>query len=488
MTGNILAGFLAQAAARPEAPALFLGEECWSYAWLASSAREACEQLRSAGAFDCGAQPVARIGLYCPNGVAHVVWALGILLGGGCLVPVPQELAECERESLVRRTALHAVVGAGGLSWSPAGGARELRMRFQGEESCSLCLLEPATDPGFSEADFAALAPALIRFSSGTTGASKGVVLSHASLLERIQSANRRLGVSAADRVLWTLPMAHHFAVSILLYLNAGAGVILEDSHLAEALLGSAKRWGATVMYGAPYHFRLLASESSARCWDTLRLAVSTAAALTGEIARRFYERFGIPLTQGFGIIEAGLPLLNLEGALEAPTALGRPDDFELVLLDKNGAAANEGELCLRGPGMFDAYLTPWQPRACVLREGWFHTGDIARRDAFGSIELLGRLKSVLNIGGMKCFPEEIEEVLLRHPGVAEARVRGEENERWGTFVVADIVLEEGFGVEEVRPAELAQHCRKSLAQYKVPVRFVVVERLEKTASGKVRR
>jgi acyl-CoA synthetase (AMP-forming)/AMP-acid ligase II len=282
--------------------------------------------------------------------------------------------------------------------------------------------------------------------------------------------------------------MAHHFAVSILLYLNAGAGVVLEDSHLAEALLGSAKRWGATVMYGAPYHFRLLASEPSGRYWDTLRLAVSTAAALTGEIASRFYGRFGIPLTQGFGIIEAGLPLLNLDGAHEAPTALGRPDDFELVLLDKNGAAANEGELCLRGPGMFDAYLTPWQPRACVLREGWFHTGDIARRDASGRIELLGRKKSVLNIGGMKCFPEEIEEVLLQHPWVAEARVRGEESERWGTFAVADVVLAEGVGVDQLRPAELAQHCRKSLAQYKVPVRFVYAERLEKTASGKLRR
>ncbi len=488
MTGNILAGFLAHTAAHPEAPALFQGEECWSYSWLATAAREACGQLERAGAFDCGTQPVARIGLYCPNGVEHVVWALGILLGGGCLVPVPQELAACERESLARRTALHAVVGAGGFCWSPSGGGSELGVRLQGKEPCGIWILKPPADTGFSEADFAALAPALIRFSSGTTGASKGVVLSHASLLERIQSANRRLGVRAADRVLWTLPMAHHFAVSILLYLNAGAGVILEDSHLAEALLGSARRWGATVMYGAPYHFRLLASEPSERGWDTLRLAVSTAAALTGEIARRFYGRFGIPLTQGFGIIEAGLPLLNLDGALKAPTALGRPDDFELVLLDKNGVAAHEGELCLRGPGMFDAYLSPWQPRACVLREGWFHTGDIARRDPSGRIELLGRLKSVLNIGGMKCFPEEIEEVLLQHPGVAEARVRGEESERWGTFAVADVVLAEGVGVTQLRPGELALHCRKSLAQYKVPVRFVYADSLEKTASGKVRR
>jgi long-chain acyl-CoA synthetase len=487
MTENILAGFLAQAAAQPEAPALFRGEECWSYAWLAAAARDACGQLRSAGAFDCETQPVARIGLYCPNGVEHVVWALGILLGGGCLVPVPQELAECERESLVRRTALHAVLGAGGLRWSPLGGGRELRVRFQGEPR-GICLLEHPSAPSFLEADFAALAPALIRFSSGTTGASKGVVLSHASLLERIQSANRRLRVTPVDRVLWTLPMAHHFAVSILLYLNAGAGVILEDSHFAEALLSSAKRWGATVMYGAPYHFRLLAGEPSARCWDTLRLAVSTAAALTGEVARRFDGRFGIPLTQGFGIIEAGLPLLNLEGAREAPTALGRPDDFGVVLRDKHGAAADEGELCLHGPGMFDAYLSPWKLRACVLREGWFHTGDIARRDASGSIELLGRLKSVLNIGGMKCFPEEIEEVLLQHPGVAEARVRGEENDRWGTFAVADVVLAKGVGIAQLRPAELTLHCRKSLARYKVPVRFVYAERLEKTASGKMLR
>lgn len=485
MTPKILDGFLARAAACPEAPALFKGEESWSYRWLAAAAQEACACLQRAGALACDTQPVVRVGLYCPNGVEHVVWALGILLGGACLVPVPQELAECERQELARRTSLRAVVGAGGLSWPPSGHDCEIQADGFGE-TCRISLLEPPADPGFLEADFAALAPALIRFSSGTTGLSKGVVLSHASLLARIHSANRRLGVNASDRILWTLPMAHHFAVSILLYLNAGAGVILEDSHLAEALLGSANRWGATVMYGSPYHFRLLANEPSGRPWNGLRLAVSTAAALSRDVAQRFHGRFGVPLTQGFGIIEAGLPLLNLAGAAELPTSLGRPDDFEVVLLDKNGAASEEGELCLRGPGMFDAYLSPWQPRASVLREGWLHTGDIARRDASGNIELLGRLKSVLNVGGMKCFPEEIEEVLLRHPGVAEVRVRGEENERWGTFPVADVVFREG--VAQPRPAELALHCRKSLAQYKVPVRFVVAERLEKTASGKVRR
>lgn len=484
MSSQILGGFFEFARRFPEATALFYGESMWSYGWLAQAALEAQDALEHAGAFCSASQPVPRIGLYCPNGVDHVLWALAIIAGGACLVPIPQELTVAERESLVRQTGLNAVVVAGGVQWNFES-ISQTEVHAAGL-SGRISLLEGWAVLEFSEKQFSALRPALIRFSSGTTGVRKGVVLSHGSLLERILSANRRLRINDLDRVLWTLPMAHHFAVSILLYLNAGAGVILAEAHLADELLSAALRFEATIMYGSPFHYRLLSGECSARGWPSLRLAVSTAAALSVEVAARFYQRFGVRLVQGLGIIEAGLPLLNSLHAAEYPTAVGIADDFEVNIMGGDGTSAQEGELCLRGPGMFDAYLIPWTLCEDVMRDGWFHSGDIARVHANGNIELIGRSKSVLNIGGMKCFPEEIEAVLATFPGVSEVRVRGEEHPRWGVLPVADVVP--SITTDPPKASEMAAHCRKVLAPYKVPVRFLYVERLEKTATGKLRR
>ena len=120
------------------------------------------------------------------------------------------------------------------------------------------------------------------------------------------------------------------------------------------------------------------------------------------------------------------------------------------------------------------------------MADGWFHTGDLARREADGSIRLVGRLKSVINVGGSKCFPEEIEEVLRCHDGVADARVHGEEHARWGMLPVAEILPMNA--TSPPTDGELSAHCRARLAGYKIPVRYQMVRELPRTASGKVRR
>ena len=377
---------------------------------------------------------------------------------GKCLVPLASELAPPERERVIRETGVGAIVDA-------SGGIRDVPL---------------ADDPGFDERALADLQPAFIRFSSGTTGTSKGVVISHRTLLERITAANRGLCIGPADRVVWILPMAHHFAVSIMLYLHRGATTVIVNSHLAEDVLAAGVRHDGTVLYGAPFHHSLLAAEASARPWATLRLAVSTAAALPLKTAEAFAARYGLPLSQGLGVIEVGLPLLNLHAARDKPGSVGR------TLPDYRAEIRRGDELYLRGPGMFDAYLRPWQPREAVLEDGWFRTGDLARIDAEGDVFLLGRSHSVINVGGLKCFPEEIEAVLCEVPGVAAARVRGKENARFGAVPVAEI--EPRDPARPPHAAELASLCRKALAAYKVPVAFSMVEQISRTASGKIKR
>ncbi len=432
------------------APALICDDEAISYGQLIERAEAAAKVI--------AATPAARIGLDCPNGIAHVVLALAIVRTGKCLVPLASELAPRERERIIRETAVGAIVDATGtVRGVPQQGS-----------------------PDFDAEALAALNPAFIRFSSGTTGTSKGVVISHRTLLERITAANRGLNIGPADRIVWILPMAHHFAVSIMLYLRHGATTLIASSHLAEDVLHTARRHGGTVLYGAPFHHALLAAETSGQPWPTLRLAVSTAAALPPKTAEAFDARYGVPLSQGLGIIEVGLPLLNLVSARAKPGSVGR------VLPDYQAEVRSGEELFLRGPGMFDAYLLPWRRREAVLEDGWFRTGDLARIDADGDLFLLGRSHSVINVGGLKCFPEEIEAVLCEVPGVAAARVFGKENARFGAVPVAEIEARDPLNPP--RPAELSSYCRKALASYKIPIAYSIVELLPRTASGKIKR
>lgn len=414
-------------------------------------------EMVDASAARIAALSATRVGLDCPNGIGHVVLALAIVRAGKCLVPIAGELVERERERVIRETGVGAIVDATG----------EVRA-------------VPVGDLAFDEEKLGALNPAFIRFSSGTTGKSKGIVLSHESLLARVTAANRGLCIGPPDRVVWILPMAHHFAVSIMLYLLHGATTVIENSHLAEDVLRAGITHGGTVLYGAPFHHALLAAEGSGRAWPTLRLAVSTAATLPLGTAQAFDARFGLPLSQGMGIIEVGLPLLNLERAREKPTSVGRP------LPGYAAEVRGEGELFLRGPGLLDAYLTPWRTRDEITQDGWFRTGDLARIDADGDVHLLGRSHSVINVAGLKCFPEEVEAVLREHPGVRLARVFGKENARVGAVPVAEIVPADPAAPP--KNSALVAHCRRLLASYKVPLEFRMVEAVPLTPSGKVQR
>ena len=430
--------------------ALVCDDEQITYGQLIERAERAAHAI--------AALPTARVALDCPNGVAHVVLALAIVRAGKCLVPLASELAVPERERVIRETAVGAIVNRKG----------EIEQ------------ITASREAAFSESALAALNPAFIRFSSGTTGRSKGVVISHETLLSRVTAANGGLGIGPSDRIVWILPMAHHFAVSIMLYLKQGATTVIVNSHAADDVLAAGRRYGGTVLYGAPFHHTLLAAEGSGLAWPTLRLAVSVAAALPPQTAATFEARYGLPLSQGLGVIEVGLPLLNLHRASEKPGSVGRPvPGFEAQV--RAG-----GELYLRGPGIFDAYLQPWQTLAEVLHDGWFRTGDLARQDEEGDIFLLGRSHSVINVGGLKCFPEEIEAVLNEVPGVAASRVVGRENARFGAVPVAEIEARDPG--QPPSSGAMASHCRRALAGYKVPVSFQIVARVPRTASGKIQR
>lgn len=419
--------------------------------------------------------PAPRIGLQCRDGTTYIALALGILRAGACFVPIAPELTSSERELLA------ATIGLDFLLAAKAGP--------EGEIAFGLDPMSHDALPEWTES-LAALHPAFIRFSSGTTGRSKGIVLSHDTLRERVEAANAGLGIGPDDKVLWVLAMSHHFAVSIILYLWHGASVILPKSHLAGDILEAAAKHRATVIYAAPFHYELLAGDSGQIRWPSLRLAVSTTTALALETGAAFDRAFGVYPSQALGIIEVGLPCLNVPDPRNKPASIGPVQPaFAFELRDPQGHTVEpgeQGELFLKGPGMFDAYIEPWQEQDGVMGDGWFATGDIARADGEGCLYLVGRTKAILSVGGMKFFPEEVETVLCQHPMIAEARVFGRPHPTFGTVPIAELVTVQGESAPTAR--EVSSFCRKRIARYKIPVELLFVEAIPRTASGKIKR
>jgi long-chain acyl-CoA synthetase len=423
--------------------------------------------------------PGSRIGLRCPDGPGYVILALGILRAGCCLVPLALELTPAEQKSLTAKISLATVMipddspGSHGFSLEPGG----------------------HPDPNLDQ-KLTGMEPAFIRFSSGTTGSAKGILLTHRSLADRITAANSGLGISASDRVLWTLPMSHHFVVSILLYLRHGAAVVFPESLLPGDLLRAAREHSATVFYASPLQYLLLVSGTSspaseaATHWPFLRLAVSSTAPLDVGTARKFHAVYGVMPAQALGVMEVGLPLINLPHPELRPASVGKPQSgFEIQVRDETGSpcqAGTTGQLFLRGPGLFDAYVVPWKNREEIIGNGgWFATGDIAAIDGEGFVTLHGRTVNVISVGGMKFFPEEVEEVLCSQPGIREARVYATDHPAFGSVPVAEVVAMPGAAIVI---ADLLQSCRKSVARYKMPVEIRIVDSIPKTPSGKIRR
>jgi len=409
-----------------------------------------------------------RVALIASDGVPALVAALAVLRAGGVHAPLDHSLAAPE---------IAAAVAALRAPWT-------LRLDDVGAPSLESTGQERGADPlGAGES-------AYVRCSSGTTGTAKGVVLSHRTIRDRVAAADRGLRLTADDRVLWLLPMAYHFAVSILLYVQRGAAVVFGNALRASTTAASARTHACTFAYASPYHIRRLADLPSGHDLPpTLRRVVATTTALDATAAADFRARHGLGVQQGLGIIEVGLALLSPGAPGECPGDFGPPlPDYRVAILDPAGDSVPPGitgELAIAGPGLLDAYLDPWRPQGAVLHRGFFRTGDLAVLDATGGVRLLGRSKDVINVGGVKVFPCEVESVLAAHPAIAACRVAARPDDRTGEQIHAELVLR---GNADAVPADFAAWCAERLAPLKRPAAITVVAELPMTGSGKVRR
>lgn len=420
-----------------------------------------------------GVRPAQRVALMSPNGLAYLPAAFGLLAAGACVVPLSNQLTAPEGAEILSEMNVNAALWAPGNAPVSAGQGR----RSISGGACDGFTFDWIDRDAAGPTDLGRLDPAFIRFTSGTTARSKGVVLSHDATVARVEAADRVLRFTAEDRIVWVLPLAYHFAVTIVAYVRAGAHILMCPDTLPRSVLDVARRFEATVLYASPLHFERLGSLGPGDALTSLRLAVSTSAPITEAVTRRFEAAYGVPVAQAYGLIEAGLPCINVRTDGLPPTSVGRPvPGYEVAVFGD--------EIAVRGPGLFSAYYAPWQPREQVTRNGWFFTGDVGRLDASGALHLLGRTKTVIFVAGVKFFPEEVEDCINRFAGIRESRVFGDPHPRVGQVPRAEIVLTG----DACDVGALAAHCARALSSYKVPLDFTVVPAIVKTPGGKILR
>ena len=453
-------------------PAVSDGERVLTYPELFAEVECAAQRLRDEFAIS----PGARVGLAVANSTEYLIAALAVLASGGVLVPFSLAAREEERRKFREAIRPEIMIREAETDGNFTGRAwrRTFRVETTGEPGAPLPL--PRGRRG-----------AFIRFSSGTTGASKGVVLSHEAVLERT-AACTELRIACGERVLWVLDMAYHFVVTIILFLRRKAHIVLADGAWEEPMVAALRSNAVHLLYATSYHYNMMirSDRFSPELLREVKQAVATAMPLDPATAAAFRVKFGVALTQAYGIIEVGLPCLNDDLSEKRAASVGRLQQaYQLRLM--NPSPGGVGEVQLRGPGLFDAYYEPFAWREKLYPDGWFPTGDLGRLDEDGYLFLTGRSKNVINFLGMKIFPEEVEQVLNHFPGIRESRVSGELSGQV-EYPVAEIVVDDPAAATAAWLRDLRRYCFERLAKYQVPTEFRVVSALPRTASGKIRR
>jgi malonyl-CoA/methylmalonyl-CoA synthetase len=438
-----------------------------------------------------GLRPGDRLAIQLGNGALFVDLLLACLKLGVVLVPM---------SILYRRREVAHVVGDGEPravvttreradlvpSPTPVWEAEELAAEAasSGEKGAR------ASDPwaGPTEGTVDSHAPALLVYTSGTTGRAKGAVLTHANLAANARNLVRAWRIGPADRYLAVLPLfhVHGLANGLCTWLASGCRMRLVERFEHERAEALFDEFRPTLFFGVPtIYVRLLELplESARRIGSTVRLFVSGSAPLPARVFEAFHERYGHAILERYGMTETLMTLGNpYDGERRAGT-VGRPfPGVEVRIVDEGGRDVPDGEageLLVRGPTLFAGYWRQPEATAAAFQEGWFRTGDLAERSEDGTFTLRGRKSDLVISGGFNVYPREIEDVLLEQPGVREAAVVGAPDERRGEVPVA-------YVVGDADPDALEAACRRELASFKVPRAFVRVESLPRNALGKV--
>lgn len=444
-----------QTSKRPEAEAVCDPDESLTYAQLAERVNAVARGLHGAGI-----APGDRVAVVMPNSVDFIVAHFGVLAAGAISVPCEPGISEANLSAIRESCEPKLVLRRGDnvfKKWIQAGSA-------------------DAVLPQRKPSDVAAL-----MYTTGTTGRPKGVMLTHANIFAALRNICEFVGYTEADREVVVLPLSHNFGLGHIYCNLLCGGAIYTEPGLTRVgrVLKKLRDWGATGFPGTPLGFVMLMDrygDAFRECASGLRFIVVNSAPLPPERAAQLQELLPeVDLMVYYGLTEASRSTfisLSREGPGRYRSVGRAMPEVCIEILDT-------GEMVISGPTVTSGYWNDPGRTAEALPDGRLRTGDLGQLDEGGYLTITGRIKDMINVGGYKVNPEEVERVLASCAGVADAGVAGDDK------VHAFVVTETGSAFDA---EALTRHCFSQLESYKVPAMFHQIDRIPRTDTGKPRR
>jgi fatty-acyl-CoA synthase len=418
---------------------------------------------------DAGLQPADRAGLLAANSIDFIALFFGALKAGVIVVPLStrataHELSiiatDCGMKTLFHDGSAPDLDGIALIKIELDQSARPLPRRVIDPESIA-CLL----------------------YTSGTTGKPKGVMIPHRQLFANGYNTAINWGLREDDIAPIFTPLYHAGGVAVFLIplFLLGGTIVLHRGFDAAEVWETIERERCTAVLGVPTIWKMLRDAPQFATVDLrhVRWFISGGAPLPAFLIDAYQQR-GVTLKQGYGLTEVGVNCftMTIEDARARPGSIGRPMMFtDVRLVGDAGNDTDTGEMWIRGPHVSSGYWNNPQATAEAYVDGWFRTGDIARRDDDGYFFIAGRRKEMFISGGVNVYPAEVEAELLQHPNVADAAVIAVADETWGEVGVAFVVAHD---------VDLTAFLSTRLSRYKIPRRFIFVDALPRTPYGKV--
>ncbi|WP_235922027.1 type I polyketide synthase [Lentzea tibetensis] len=444
---------------------------------------EARTRRIGAGLAAAGIERGDRVALFLDNSVEVVETYLGILRAGAIAVPLNPHSSDHELGYLLDDSGARLVVT------DPAHREQVTRTLARGRDfqlvvtrTDDLYESWAATESGQEARDGLGLdEPAWILYTSGTTGNPKGVVSTQRNALWSVAACYAPIpSLSAEDRVLWPLPLHHSLAhiVCVLAVTAVGATARIMGGFTPDDALRHLREDRSTVLVGVPALYHHLEHAARGQRFEDLRLCLVGGSVTSPDLRAAVERTFGVPLLDAYGSTETCGAITT--GGLAVPGLTVR-------LVDDAGTdvpSGTEGEVVVGSPGVALGYHEQPEATAEVFRDGWYHTGDLARRDENGYLTITGRRRELIIRGGENVHPAEVEDVIRKVPGVADVAVAGRAHDVLGEVPIAYVVP----GDEDLDPAAVFATCREFLAFFKVPEEICAIDEIPRTPSGKIKR
>ena len=445
-----------------------------------------------------GLAPGGSVGIWLPNSVDWIVATLAAIRAGGVAVPIAFDAKQAEMAYRVEDAGIRIIVsraekrdaiaatGDGGPPTAIFTDDVDPENGFQ-----ALCA-RPASEVDLKDDDIDEVS--MIVYTSGTTGLPKGVMLTTRSMLWVNAACWAPIfGMGPDDTILSPLPLFHSYALNfcvLSIVANGATEYVMErfSTHEAMDLLASGL---FTKVPGVPTMFHYLmfaAKEAGTNPFSSVSRCVSAGAIMPAALNKEFEQRFGVELLDGYGITETStMVTMNWPGQARIPGSCGLPlPGLAVRIVDpstgKDVVQGKEGELIVRGPNVMKGYHNKPSETASALKDGWYHTGDLARADPNNFLTITGRLKELIIRGGQNISPTEIEETIVAMDGVRDCAVVGVAHEALGEVPVAFIVAEGKAPDMEAMKA----FCSERLSSYKIPHDLMIIEAIPRTGSGKI--